>query len=1189
MCRLQHIASLAATAVVLCSLALPAQTTSTAPRIVQPVDDSRLVTLKGNVTALARPQLDQGEADAATPLDSMRLVLSRSPEQEAALEQYMAQQLDKSSPNYHKWLTPQQFGKLYGPADSDIAAIEAWLESHGLRVESVSAGRTDIVFSGHVSQIEETFHTQIHSFNGNGRQFYSNITSPSIPAALAPVVSGIAHLNTIEPRPLHVSGGVGMLDPETRKLVPANGANSTGPKPELTTGTSPNYFLYLVPGDAATIYDSPNQWNATSGLSSGYIGTGVTIGVAGRAVIQAQTVVDYRTRFLNDSTAPLITNVDGVTSTTDTNESYIDTELSGGLAPGATIHYYTAQSLNTAIAQAISDNTVDLFTLGYQECEEEMDTADNAWFNSEWQQAAAQGITVLVSAGDDGAAACDAITTSTGANTPSATNGLQVNGLASTPYNIAVGGTDFSGLSTGFSTYVGTANGTFYNSALSYIPESTWNNSTTTNLTISTNVPLSGLDSSAAPLANILAGSGGASSCSTNDTVYTDTGETLGACTSGYTKPSWQQGAGVPNDGVRDLPDVSLFAGSGKDNAGWLACTDDTYTQDGIVYTTNCTSINGTFVFEGFGGTSTAAPAFAGILAMVEQKVGGRLGVDAAQTLYTLYNSSQGSVVFHDVTTGNNSVPCTTGTPNCNLNSAGYYFLSGYNATTGYDLATGLGSVDIKQLVNNWNGTVLAAPTLTLTPSSTSITTTDTLTVAVTVAGNATFGTPAGTVTLTSGTYSSGPQTLVSGSYTFSVPPGKLAQGGINTTTITVSYSGAAGYAPTSADTSVLVTGVTPTMTVTPSSNSIQSNQPLSVTVIVAGSGSTPTGTVTLSGGGYTVTASTLSGGTCTLTIPAGTLAAGTDVLTVSYSGDSIYAGATGITSVTVNPVTPLTPSMTVTPASTTVDTSQSLNFAVSISGTGGTPTGTVALSGGGYTGSAVTLASGAATITIPANSLSAGSDTLTVSYTGDGTYAPATATTTVTVTQSVYSVSPGTPLSAISPGGTATETIMVNSSTSYSGAINLACALTTGPTNASSDAPACTVNPSSVTLGGSSGTSATATLTITTTKASAQMQKPRIGGWLEAGSGITLALVAFFGIPAKRRKWRAMLGMVALLVAFSAFSACGGGGSSGMGNTPVTPSDPGTAAGAYAFTVTATGNPSVTPAPTATISLTIN
>ena len=1175
---LQYVSCVAAAGALLGISVLRAQTAAIAPRVVQAVDDSSLVTLKGNVTALARPQFDKGEADPGLQMSSVRLVLSRSPEQESALEQLMAEQLDKSSPNYHKWLTPQEFGKLYGPADSDIAAITAWLESHGLHVDSVSPGRTDVAFSGSVSQIEQAFHTHIHSFNANGRLFYSNTTNPSIPAAFASVVSGVGHLNTLEPRPLSVRTGSATYDPGAKRFVP-DSVSATGARPEFTNGSGTNSFLYVVAGDAATIYDTPNSFNANfSGTS--YTGQGVTIGIGGNGQIQASTVQNYRKLFLGDSTAPTINVVNSAVANSDTDEAYLDTEVAGALAPKANIVFYVDANLDSAIQKAINDNTVDIFSLSFGACEMDLTTADNNLVNGWWQQAATQGIAVTVSTGDSGAAGCD------NPNTEQvAIHGNQVSGLASTPFNIAVGGTDYAGLlNGGFSTYASAtqSSSTFYRSALKYIPESTWNDSVQTDASLSANVPY--VDSN--NKTNITGGSGGASSCSTNsDTVNTSGNVVVGTCTNGYAKPSWQRGTGVPNDSVRDLPDVSLLAGNGFDHAAWLVCTDDV--NNGT--TSNCAVTNGSFSAAGFGGTSASTPAFAGILALVQQKVGSRLGAEGAKALYDLYNSPHAAAVFHDVIQGNNSVPCTSGTPNCHQNSAGNFFLTGYDATAGYDLATGLGSVDATQLVNYWGtATGVGTSTVTVTPSASSITTGQSLTVNVTIAGSGSLGTPTGTVTLTSGTYTSTAVTLSAGAASFTIPAGSLAVG---TDTLTVTYSGDSNYTSTTGTANVTVNALPkPTVTVSPASSSILVNQTLTVSIAVTGTGSTPTGTVMLSGGGYTSAATTLAAGAASITIPANSLGAGSDTLMATYSGDSNYAGTTGSASVTV---TKLTPAISLTPSATSIDSSQPISIAVAVSGSGATPTGTVTVSGGGYSGTAVSLSSGAATVTIPANSLASGTDTLTMSFSGDGTYAAATATTSVTVTQSVYSVTPGTPPAAIHPGGSATETITLNTSTSYSGTITLACAPGTGnPSNASGDAPTCTVNPASVTLGGSAGSSATATVTISTTAASARMEKPRIGGWLEASSGMTLALLAFFGIPAKRRKWRAMLGMVVLLIALGAFSACGGGGgssSSSGGTGGTTNSNPGTATGTYTFTVTGTGNPAITPAPTVTISLTIN
>lgn len=437
----------------------------------------------------------------------------------------------------------------------------AWLESHGLKLETVSLGRTNIAFSGTLSQVEEAFHTSIHSFTANGRQFFSNTSDPQIPSALAPVVMGVAHLNTIQPRPHYVRGSTGRFNPESKRLEPVNGAS-----PYLTLPNEPYsaYFLFVVPADAATIYDTPNSYNANFAGGTSYTGAGVKIGVGGDAVISASNVVNFRSVFLGSTyaTGPTMnycTSSNSCSATAgggydseDEDEAYIDTELSGGIAPGAAIYYYAsggAGDLTTGIEAAIDANVVDIFSLSFGDCEADMGTSGNAQINSYWQQAATQGIAVMVSTGDSGSAGCDY-------DVNEASGGLQVSGFATTPYNVAVGGTDFYALNNSFTTYVSTSQGsssTFYRTALGYIPESTWNDSTTVDTTISANVTSTNTCATGNSTTNILAGSGGASSV--------------------YSKPSWQSGTGVPADGKRDIPDVSLMAGNGCDPASWLICT----------------------------------------------------------------------------------------------------------------------------------------------------------------------------------------------------------------------------------------------------------------------------------------------------------------------------------------------------------------------------------------------------------------------------------------------------------------------------------------------------------------------------------------------------------------------------------------------------------------------------------------
>jgi subtilase family serine protease len=796
---------------------LHAQNSRVASRITAEVNESSLATLKGNVPRQARAEYDQGEASPSTQLSHVRLVLSRSSEQQAALDQYMAELQDKSSPNYHKWLTPEEFGQLYGPNDSDIKALVAWLQSQGLTLETVSKGRTNIAFSGTVSQVEAAFHTSIHSFQANGQQFYSNTSDPRIPSALADVVKGVAHLNTIRPKPQFVRAGTGKLDPQIRRT------ESSG-RP-LLTDTYGSDFLYIVPADAATIYDTPNSYNANFTGGTSYTGAGVKIGIGGDAAIDASIVGTYRSTFLGSSTTPILNYCTSSTSCSstatgngwaansgDADEAYLDTEISGGLAPGASIYYYASTDLVTGIEAAIEGNingvTPDIFSLSFGECEQNLSTGDNKQMKDWWEQAASQGIAVTVATGDSGSAECDGDTKT--ARTV-AVDGLSVSGFASTPYNIAVGGTDFYPLPTKFSTYAGTSLGspgtpTYYRTVVAngpqkgYIPESTWNVSAVYNNTISANEPWSAI-SGGSSIVNIVAGSGGHSSCSTNNSVDNPNGSvTDGSCISGYSKPTWQTGTGTyDTDSVRDIPDVSLMAGNGYNGAAtWLVCDNDTNNlafsnSEGVL---DCSNISGGY-FDGFGGTSTATPAFAGILALVEQKAGSRLG-QAAQTLYDLHNGGYASSIFHDVTVGNNSVPCVESSPNCAVDSEGYYFESGYNTLSGYDLATGLGSVDATPLVNYWSTANPAPYTLTATNISSltpGATTGNTSTVTVSSLNNY-----AGAVTLscvlTSPTNLTDPPTCTatSGSSTITLSSGTTSGKGSVTVSTTAATTGALLY-----------------------------------------------------------------------------------------------------------------------------------------------------------------------------------------------------------------------------------------------------------------------------------------------------------------------------------------------------------------------------------------------------------
>ena len=1125
----------------LCGLAAPMWAQPTAARIASPADDSKLTVLRGNTPAWVQSGGDRGPASPSTRLSHVRLILSRTSQQRAALDAFEAQLQDKSSPSYHKWLTPEQFGKLYGPADADLNTLVVWLQAHGLSVEPLAPGHIDIAFSGTVAQLENTFHTRIHAFQVDGAEFYSNITDPQIPAAFAPVVQGVARLNTFKPRSNLLRGANGKFDPATGKKIALPAGTLGKPQPNFTYNNKGEQLLFTVPADAATIYDSPNpSLNANYSAAKSYTGKGVTIGIGGDSSITTKYVVGYRTMFLGNTIAPTITNVDGVSENSDAGEAYLDAEVSGGLAPDATIHMYVSSDLFSGVQQAINDNAIDIFSLSFGDCEVDLSSSDNAFLSSLWEQANTQGIAVTVSTGDSGSAVCDNPNF-----VASASTGLAVSGFASTPYNIAVGGTDFYPLLTDFSKYVteeptaGSVAGKpsqFFRSALSYIPESTWNQSTVSDTTLSANTPA--YDSNGNT--SIWSGSGGASSCATNTSVDNSDGTvTPGTCTAGYSKPYWQRGAGVPADGVRDLPDVSLLASGGVDGALWLTCGPTT-DQNGNPVDECIPASDGTFYFGGAGGTSASTPAFAGILAMVQEKTGGRLG-QAAKDIYDLYNGTHAAAIFHDVTVGNNSVYCASGTPNCANNAGGYPFETGYDTTAGYDLATGIGSVDITQMLNYWSSsTGSAKATITVKPDATSIPVDQTLQVAVAITGGA--STPTGTVTLTGGGYNSFSESLVNGSYTFTIPSGSLNAG---SDTLLVLYSGDENYASSSQSAPVTVTLLTPVITLTPAASTVSTLASLSVTATLSGPGAVPTGSVVLSSGGYTSASVTPSNGSYTFTIPAGDLAAGTDTLTLTYSGDWEYSPLTGTAKVTVVAPTPTftlsasaltlsagattnnasvvtvqpangytgtvvltaavtsspagaisaptftgssvaiatsstsatgtitvattgtsganvqlasgagwfgaaggsalaalllflpagtrrrwtktlsvvlliaaasfvaigcgggskhsiaTPTVSVQPSSATIGVGTALPVAITVAGTGTAPTGTVSLSGGGLASPlTASLTAGGATITIPANSLTIGSDTLTDAYAGDSNYSAASGTATVTVSK---------------------------------------------------------------------------------------------------------------------------------------------------------------------------------------------
>lgn len=592
-------------------------------RITAAIDDRVTVTLSGNVHPLARQEFDRGRALGETRMDRMILVLQPDASQKSAIEALLDAQQNPASPEYHQWLTPESFGRSFGVAQQDLARIVDWLEGHGFQVEPPAPALREIIFSGTAAQVLSAFHTEVHIYDVRGQRHYANATNPEIPLALADVVAGVASLHDFLSHPMH------------RMVGPA-----AGPSPEFTSGGA----HYLAPADFATIYDVAALY------SQSIDGTGQSVAVLGRTDLKLADVTSFRSQFGLPANSPrvVLNGPDpGVTSVDEQVEATLDVEWAGAVAEKAAVQFVVSASTNSSdgvalsAQYAVSHQVAPVISLSFGSCEAANGVAGNQFWNALWQQAASQGMTVLVAAGDSGAAGCD---------TPSenqATQGAAVNGLCSSPYSTCVGGTQFSDTSNPNAYWSAANNSSTEASALSYIPEAAWNQS-----------------GSAPGGSQLWAGGGGASQV--------------------YSKPSWQTGPGVPSDGHRDVPDLSL----------------NSSTHDGYLIV-----LNGQL--NAVGGTSCSTPAAAGLMTLVVQKAAAAQG-NANPRLYTLaaaQQSSGGADVFHDIRAGNNSVPGVTG----------------FNAGPGYDTATGLGSVDAAQLVNNWNGPVVAVPALQISSNISSL------------------------------------------------------------------------------------------------------------------------------------------------------------------------------------------------------------------------------------------------------------------------------------------------------------------------------------------------------------------------------------------------------------------------------------------------------------------------------------
>jgi uncharacterized membrane protein len=868
-------------------------------RILRDVDDASTVKLAGNVhpAVAASPSIPVEES---TPMEHMILFLKGDAAQEAQLAALLSQQNDPKSSLYHHFLKPQEFAAQFGAAPSDVNKVTEWLKSKGFTVEEQAAGNRAIVFSGTSGQVSAAFKTEIRRYTVAGVSHYANASDPQIPAALADVVGGVVKLHNFR----HTAN------------ISKNSAITAGQfaNPAFTSGTG----HYLAPADYGVIYDINPLY--TAGIS----GAGQTIAVLARSNIYLSDVESFRSLFGLNANNPqiVITGSNPGVVEGDSTETTLDTEWSGAVAPSANIKVIVSASTNSAdgidlsALYAVNHNVAPIVSLSYGSCEADMGSAELSFYNSLWQQAAAQGQSVMVSAGDSGAAGCYS-------GSASAASGLGVNGLCSSPWSTCVGGTEFEDTSNPGQYWLA-GNNTVYGSATGYISEMVWN------------------ESGSNGGSGLWAGGGGKSVV--------------------YAKPSWQTGPGVPADGQRDVPDVSLTA-SGHD--GYLIYLD------GSLYSV--------------GGTSASAPSFAGLMALVDQKMGGGQGA-INSVLYPLAvnQAAGGAAVFHDIQAGNNSVPGVTG----------------FSATAGYDLASGLGSVDANLLVNHWTDRAATAPTISLSASSSALTLTlgRTTQTTITSAASSTLqsavalsiaGVPAGvTATFSPTTIASpgsGPAVLtvsaassaVPGTYALTV----TATGGGQTARLAISLAiPAPSFTLSPVTTSLNITAgntARTTFTTTPA-NGFSAAIGLSIAGLPSG--------VTAAFSATSLSGSAAAASVLTLTA-AKTAAAGTYALTVTARGGTVTQ--TSSLSLLVTPSASCT--LASNPSSVSVAGGQSATVQISCGSLQGVFSGPLALSltgaPSGVTAQlgAATLAAGSSTTLRVAAALSAAPGTYHVSLTASG------------------------------------------------------------------------------------------------------------------------------------------------------------------------------------------------------------
>jgi subtilase family serine protease len=728
------------------------------------IDPGQRVTLTKSLHPNARPQNDLGVVEPSLKLSYMTILMAPSPTQQKALDELLVEQQDRHSPDYHKWLMPQQFADRFGLSQNDLNKVKAWLSSQGFQILSTGGGRNSLIFSGTVGQAESAFGVEIHRYRVNGEDHIANSTPIMIPTALKEIVRSVAGLHDFRPHPANRRRGFGM-------------SGSTHSDYYDGSYLFPNF---LAPGDLATIYDIAPLYSGSPVID----GTGQKVAIAGQTDILLADINDFRSGFgLNtiptgsggctttttgtvgiiigpcDTTyfSYVLVGSDSLTiSTDDIGEADLDVEWSGAVARGAQIVYVNAPNTSDGVFDALTavinppsgPPLAFIVSASYGEGCEAQATLD---LESVFQQGSLEGVTILIASGDIGAAGCDYNPPNANPPYSAAAGGLGVSYPASSPEVTAVGGTEITladdpnpAAAPYWSPTIGANGGT----ALTYIPEISWNDDEQLGQFCAENIGNSQFASLCDPAASgashpvqvtnaqtfqedywISSSSGGASNC-WYETGTTCLGSGAGPTGGGFAQPLWQQTLVVPSapTGVRYVPDVSLM---GSPNfPGYVFCTP----QDPPSVTAS-TCVNGVFTavdtYESLvGGTSVSSPVFAGMVALLNQYLDTTSGLGNVNTMLYALAATPSNKAFHPVTIGDNDVYCQPATPlgqpsnvQCPATGTAIVGYSAANAdpTTGYNLVTGLGSVDVNALAQAWKDTLTPDFALSASPSTVSI------------------------------------------------------------------------------------------------------------------------------------------------------------------------------------------------------------------------------------------------------------------------------------------------------------------------------------------------------------------------------------------------------------------------------------------------------------------------------------